>query len=53
MRIVSSLKGKINFSISTILAMIIDVGTWNNIGYQRAYTGLYRRVRHPGNRIRH
>ncbi|MDA8098017.1 MAG: HAMP domain-containing protein, partial [Nitrospiraceae bacterium] len=36
MRFVSSLRSKIIISISAILAVIIGVGTWINIGYQRA-----------------
>jgi len=35
-RIVSSLKSKIIISISAILAVTIGLGTWINIGYQRA-----------------
>ena len=36
MRIVSSLKSKIIISVCVILAFTIGVGTWINIGYQRA-----------------
>ncbi len=36
MRIVSSLKSKIIISVSAILAVTIGLGTWINIGYQRA-----------------
>jgi signal transduction histidine kinase len=36
MRIVSSLKTKIIVSVSAILAVTIGLGTWINIGYQRA-----------------
>jgi signal transduction histidine kinase len=35
-RIVSSLKSKIIISVSAILAVTIGIGTWINIGYQRA-----------------
>src|SRR5512143_411821 len=35
MRIVTSLRSKIIISVSAILAVIIGVGTWINIGYQR------------------
>ena len=35
MRVVSSLRSKIILSISGILAVIIGIGTWINIGYQR------------------
>lgn len=36
MRIVSSLKSKIIIAVSAILAVTIGLGTWINIGYQRA-----------------
>ena len=36
MTIVSSLKSKIIISVSAILAVTIGLGTWINIGYQRA-----------------
>jgi signal transduction histidine kinase len=36
-RIVSSLKSKIIISVSAILAVTIGIGTWINIGYQRAH----------------
>lgn len=36
MRIVSSLRSKIIIAISAILAVTIGLGTWINIGYQRA-----------------
>src|SRR5512143_4169876 len=36
MRIVTSLKSKIIIAISAILAVTIGLGTWINIGYQRA-----------------
>ncbi len=36
MRLVSSLKSKIIISVSAILAVIIGIGTWINIGYQRS-----------------
>ncbi len=36
MRIVSSLKTKIIIAVSVILAVTIGIGTWINIGYQRA-----------------
>lgn len=35
MRFVSSLKSKIILSVSAILSVIIGIGTWINIGYQR------------------
>jgi len=35
-RIISSLKSKIIISVSAILAVTIGLGTWINIGYQRA-----------------
>ena len=36
MRIISSLKSKIIIVVSLILAVTIGLGTWINIGYQRA-----------------
>ncbi len=36
MRVVSSLKSKIIISVSAILAVTIGLGTWINIGFQRA-----------------
>ena len=36
MRIISSLKSKIIIAVSAILAVTIGLGTWINIGYQRA-----------------
>ena len=36
MRIVTSLKSKIIIAVSAILAVTIGLGTWINIGYQRA-----------------
>ena len=36
MRLVTSLKSKIIIAISSILAITIGLGTWINIGYQRA-----------------
>ena len=36
MKLVSSLRSKIILSVSAILAVIIGIGTWINIGYQRA-----------------